>query len=154
MWVRYVHTKIYTAIQNRGEEKLKNTRDSTGQKKFTSVNFTAVSRNLSNLTKEEEEEENKKKKFPTVYVQKLQGRSVGKTLEDAQVNGIVSTYQIKVTTNTNQTDAEIIADVMADIMVDMGFEMVGEPIPDNDKDTYINFSRWQRTIGYNDKLNF
>lgn len=154
MWIRYTETKIYNEIQKRGKEKLKNTRDYSGRNKFPTVNFTTANKNKANLTAEEQEKEKEKRKFPTVYLQKLQGQPRGRTLEDTKVNAILSSFQIEVVTNTNQTDAEIIADVLADIMIDMGFDMVGEPFPDNDYDTYRNISRWQRLIGYNDKLGF
>lgn len=154
MWIRFIPTKVFTVLQSKGREKLKNTRDSTGQKKFSSVNFTAVNKNKANLTEEEIEKEKKNRKFPTVYLKKLQGQPRGRTLEDTKVNAILSSFQIEVVTNTNQADAEIIADVIADIMIGMGFDMVGEPFPDNDYDTYRNISRWQRLIGYDDKLNF
>lgn len=154
MWIRYIPTKVFNALQRKGREKLKNTYDYTGRNKFPTVNFTTVNKNKANLTKEEQEKEDAKRKFPTVYLKKLQGQPRGRTLEDTKVNAILSSFQIEVVTNTNQTDAEIIADVLADIMIDMGFDMVGEPFPDNDYDTYRNVSRWQRLIGYNDKLNF
>lgn len=150
MWTRYTESKIYDEIQKRGKEKLKKTLDYTGKNKFTYVNFTDTSKNQANLT----DEEKKKRKFPTVYVKKLQGQPRGRTLEDTKVNAILTTFQIEVITNTKQTDAEIIADVMADIMIDLGFDMMGEPFPDNDSDVYRNLSRWQRLIGYNDKLGF
>lgn len=154
MWIRYIPTKVFNALQRKGREKLKNTYDYTGRSKFPPVNFTTVNKNKANLTAEEQEKEKAKRKFPTVYLQKLQGQPKGRTLEDTKVNAILSSFQIEVVTNTNQTDAEIIADVLADIMIDMGFDMAGEPFPDNDYETYRNISRWQRLIGYNDKLNF
>lgn len=154
MWIKYIPTKVFNALQRKGREKLKNTYDYTGRSKFPTVNFTSVNKNKANLTKEEQEKEDAKRKFPTVYLQKLQGQPRGRTLEDTKVNAILSSFQVEVVANTNQTDAEIIADVLADIMIDMGFDMVGEPVPDNDFDTYRNISRWQRLIGYNDILNF
>lgn len=112
------------------------------QKKYPNINFTTSDKAST------------KAKFPTVYIKKLQGKPVGRTLEDTKVNGITAAFQIDVTTNTNQSDADNAADVIADIMIGMDFDMVGEPVPDNSTDTYRNISRWQRTIGYNDKLNF
>lgn len=121
-------------MQAEGREKL--------QKKYPNINFTTSDKVST------------KAKFPTVYIQKLQGKPVGRTLEDTKVNGITATFQIDVTTNTNQTDADNVADAIADIMISINFDMIGEPFPDDSTDVYRNVSRWQRTIGYNDKLNF
>lgn len=126
--------KVFTHLQMVGREKL--------SKRYPNINFTTSDRAAT------------KPKFPTVYVKKLQGSARGRTLEDTKVNGILTTFQIEVTTNTNQSDAENAANVVADIMIDMGFDMMGEPLPDNSADVYRNVSRWQRLIGYNDILNF
>lgn len=134
MWIKIIPSKVFTRIQMAGREKL--------LKRYPNINFTTNDRASS------------KPKFPTVYVKKMQGSARGRTLEDTKVNGILAIYQIEVTTNTNQNDAENVADVVADTMISMGFDMVGEPFPDNTADVYRNISRWQRIIGYNDKLNF
>lgn len=134
MWTRIIPSKVFTHVQAEGREKL--------QKKYPNINFTTSDKVST------------KAKFPTVYIQKLQGKPVGRTLEDTKVNGITATFQIDVTTNTNQTDADNVADAIADIMISINFDMIGEPFPDDSTDVYRNVSRWQRTIGYNDKLNF
>lgn len=134
MWATLIKSKVFTNIQRKGREKL--------QKKYPNINFTTSGRTAT------------KPKFPNVYVQKMQGKAIGKTLEDAKVNGVISSFQIDVTTNTNQNDADNVADVIADIMIDMGYDMIGDPFPDDSEDVYRNTSRWQMTIGYNDKLNF
>lgn len=150
LWFRDIPTRVFNRVQSDGKEKLKNTGDYKGQKTFKSVTFTNVSRSNSNVS----DEGIKKQKFPNVYIEKLQGQPRGRTLEDTRVNGILMPFQIEVATNTNQTDAEIIAYVIADIMIDMGFDMIGEPIPDNSSDVYRYISRWQRLIGFGDKLKF
>lgn len=113
--------KVFTHLQMVGREKL--------SKRYPNINFTTSDRAAT------------KPKFPTVYVKKLQGSARGRTLEDTKVNGILTTFQIEVTTNTNQSDAENAANVVADIMIDMGFDMMGEPLPDNSADVYRNVSR-------------
>lgn len=110
--------------------------------KYQDINFTTSDRSMKNP------------KFPNVYIKKMQGSAIGGTLEDAKVNGIISTYQIEVTTNTSQSDAENVADVIADIMTDMGYSMIGDPFADNTDDIYRNVSRYQRQIYFNDILNF
>lgn len=134
MWTKIIASKVFTNVQKVGRDKL--------LKKYPNINFTTS------------DHASTKPKFPTVYIRKMQGAARGKTLEDAKANAILSTFQIEVTTNTSQNDAETVADVIADIMVDMGYEMIGEPFPDNTADIYRNVSRYQRLIGYNDILNF
>ncbi len=121
-------------MQKKGKEKL--------LKKFPNINFTTSDKSTA------------KPKFPTVYIKQMQGSAQGQTLEDTQPNAILSTFQIEITTNTTQTDAENVADVIAGIMISMGYSMIGEPFPDNSSDIYRNVSRWQRLIGYNDILKF
>lgn len=134
MWTRIIPSKVFTNIQKIGKEKL--------LKKYPNINFTTSDRAPT------------KPKFPTVYIKKMQGSARGGTLEDAKVNAVLSSFQIEVTTNTSQNDAETVADVVADTMTDMGYEMIGEPFPDNTADIYRNVSRYRRLIGYNDILNF
>lgn len=134
MWSTMIKSKVFTNIQRKGKEKL--------QKKYPNINFTTSGRTTT------------KPKFPNVYIKKMQGKAIGQTLEDAKINGVISSFQIDVTTNTNQNDADNVADVIANIMIDMGYDMIGEPFPDDSEDVYRNTSRWQRPIGYNDILNF
>lgn len=134
MWTKIITPKVFTHVQAKGREKL--------QKKYPNINFTTSDKAST------------KPKFPTVYIKKMQGKPIGRTLEDTKVNGIEAVFQIEVTTNANQNDADNVADVIADIMIDMGFDMVGEPFPDSSTDVYRNISRWRRPIGYDNKLNF
>lgn len=141
MWTSIIPSKVFTRLKVEGKKRIENKRDSYG-KKFKNPNFTDTDRSSSAA------------KFPTIYLKKLQGNVRGQTLEDAKVNSIMSMFQVEVTTNTKQNDADIIADVVADLMTDMGYEMIGEPFPDNEGDVYRNLSRWRRLIGYNDILDF
>lgn len=141
MWTKIIPSKVFTRLKNEGKKRIENTYDSYG-KKFKNPNFTDTDRSSSTA------------KFPTIYLKKLQGKAMGRTLEDTKVNGIISSFQIEVMTNTTQNDSEIISDIISDLMVEMDYEMIGEPVPDNTGDVFRNMSRWQRVIGHNDKLNF
>lgn len=134
MWTTIIKPKVFTYVQNIGKERL--------IKKFPDITFTTSDRTPI------------KPKFPTVYIKQMQGAARYGTLEDAKVNSVLSTFQIEVTTNTSQNDAEKVADVVADIMTDIGYSMIGEPFPDNTADIYRNVSRFQRLIGASDLLNF
>lgn len=134
LWTTIIKSKVFTNVQKKGRERL--------LKSYPNITFTTSDRVSS------------APRFPTVFIKKMQGAAKGYTLEDSAVNAIQSVFQIEVTTNTNQDDAEKVADVIADIMISMGYNMIGEPFPDNTSDVYRNISRWQRLIGYNDILNF
>lgn len=141
MWIKIIPSKVFTRLNTKAKNKLINTYNSDG-KKFGEAYFTTSDKMPT------------KPKFPVIYLKKMQNSAQGRTLEDSRVNAILSTFQIEIYTNTNQTDAEIVADVVADFMIDMGYEMVGDPFPDNTADVFKNTSRWQRLIGYNDVINF
>lgn len=134
LWTSIIKSKVFTNVQRKGRERLLKT--------YPGITFTTSSKVST------------KPKFPTVFIRKMQGTARGQTLEDSKVNAILSVFQVEVTTNTNQEDAEKVADVIADIMISMGYDMIGEPFPDDSTDVYRNISRWQRVIGYNDILDF
>ena len=135
MWTKIIAPKVFTHVQAKGREKL--------QKKYPDINFTTS------------DKASKKPKFPTVYIKKLQPTPRGDTTEGHSVEGTVSGFQIEVTTNTNQSDADNVADAIEDIMVnDLEYRAVGEPFPDNTSDVYRNVSRYQKTIGSDDILKF
>lgn len=112
------------------------------RKKYSTANFTTVSKSTTPPS------------FPNVYFKKLQGMPQGYTLEDAQLNGITLPIQIEVADNANQQTAEDISWHIADIMAGFGFRMTGDPAPDESDGIYKYYTRYQRVIGYNDKLNF
>lgn len=153
MWFRIIQTKVLSKLQSVVNTKIKTMKDSNG-KAFGAIAITTVNRSYENLTKEELDEIKKKRKFPSIYLRKMQGSSRGRTTEIGKVNAVASDFQIEVTTNTSQNDAEKIADILADAMTEIGYDMIGEPFPNNDSDTYKVFSRWRRIIADDDILNF
>lgn len=154
MWFSVIDTRVFNRLKTEMTKKLKNKKD-VNKKEFK-INYTTVSKSYENLSQDEitEKREEEKKKLPTVYLRKMQGTSKGRTTELGEINAIESVFQIEVTTNTSQNDALTIADAAADVMVSIGYDMIGEPFADNDSDTYKVFSRWRRTIAYDDVLNF
>lgn len=154
MWFSIIDTRVFNRLKNETTKKLKNKKDIN--KKEFKINYTTVSKSYENLSRDEidERREEEKKKLPTVYLRKMQGGSKGRTTELGAINAIESVFQIEVATNTSQNDALTIAEAVADVMVSIGYDMIGEPFPDNDSDIYKVFSRWRRTVAYNDVLNF
>lgn len=132
MWTKGIKNKVFTVIQNEARKKLPT--------KYQNTTFTGTDKSDTPAT------------FPNVYVKKLQGAGTGYTLEDAQPNGIVSSFQIEVADNASQTTTEDIADIIADVMISLGYRMIGEPFQDNDSGAFRNIARYQRVIGANDKF--
>lgn len=132
MWTSEIKDKVFSIVQYEGRRKLLS--------KYPTINFTSVNKKDTEPT------------FPNVYVKQLQGAGTGYTLEDAQPNGAIASYQIEVTDNESQNNTEYIADIIADIMTSMEFRMLGEPFPDNDVDAFRNVARYQRVIGANDRF--
>ena len=133
MWTSDIASKVVTVIKAKATRKLKT--------KYPDIKFTTSSKASTNP------------KFPTVYVKKLQGAERGQDLEGTSVNAILSSFQIEVTSNISDTDAQEVADVVADIMKSMRYQMMGEPFADNSSvDTHRNVARYQRIVGYNDIL--
>lgn len=133
MWTSDITSIVFTRIKAIGNKKLKT--------KYPNINFTTSS------------ESSTTPKFPTVYVKRLQGAERGQDLEGASVNATICSFQIEVTTNTNDTEAQEVADVVCSVMKDMRFQILGEPFADNtQKGVSRNVARYQRIIGYGDIL--
>lgn len=134
MWTSDIQSTVFTRIKAVGNKKLKS--------KYPNIYFTTSSKALSTP------------KFPTVYVKRMQSAERGQDLYGTSVNAVLSTFQIEVTTNTNDTEAQEVADVVYEAMKSMRFQVLGDPIADNDNNsgTYRNVARYQRIIGYNDIL--
>lgn len=132
MWTSDIQSSVFTRIKAEGNKRLKS--------KYPNIYFTTSSKALSGP------------KFPAVYVKRMQGAERGQDLDGTSVNAVLSTFQIEVTTNTNDTEAQEVADVILEVMKSMRYQVLGEPFPDNDNDTYRNVARYQRIVGYNDIL--
>ena len=112
------------------------------KKKYPKANFTTVGRSTTPSS------------FPNVYFKKLQGSAIGYTLENAQINAVILAVQIEVVDNASQQTAEDISWYITEIMASLGFQMVGDPFPDDSEDVYRYVTRYQRIIGASEKLNF
>ena len=108
------------------------------QSKYSGLNFTA-----NTISKGEP-------KFPTVLFRKLQGQESGSDLDGEDVNAVISSIQIDVTTITSQTDAQNIADAVMEAMKKMRYRIVGDMFSDNDATKYRIVMRFNRLIGHDD----
>lgn len=132
MWTKYIKSQVFTRIKTEGTSRL--------QSQFPNIYFTTSSKASTTA------------KFPTVYVQRLQGAEKGRDLEGTSVNAILAGFQIDVIDNKSENNADTVMDVVAETMKSMGFEMVGSSFSDDTGDEYRVVSRWQRVIGNNDVI--
>ena len=132
MWTTDIEYKVLAKLKAEGNKILKTD--------FPNIKFTNEDAASTNPT------------FPTVYLKRLPGGETGGDLEGTFVNGIVSGFQIEVSANTTDRDAQRVADVCCQIMKSMAYKMIGEPVSDNTPQIKRNIARYQRNIDYGDIL--
>lgn len=122
---------VFTRIKATFSEKLKT--------KYTNLYFTTSDKVQSTP------------KFPTIYVHELPSLEKGNDLENNEIAGKLSVFQIEVFDNKSQTNAsEVMAEVVR-IMKSMGFSINEMPYSDN-TDVYRKIARFRRIIGNGDIL--
>ena len=132
MWFSRITTTVFTRIKAIVNKKLAST--------YPDINFTTSDKTMTDP------------KFPTVYLKRMQGAERGQDLEGSSVNAMLVTFQVEVTDNISDTRALEVADECCAVMKSMGFQLVGEPIPDNANGKFRNIARYQRIVGHNDTL--
>ena len=131
MWVNDIESIVFTRVRVGCENRLKT--------KYPNIDFTTSTK------------ERKEPKFPTVYVHMMNSQEIGRTLDGKHVNGVNATFQIEVTDNTRQYNADFVADAVCDVMKEMMFEIVGTPyVDESNPSVYRNVARFRRPIGASD----
>lgn len=133
MWTSAIFDSVYSRIKANGTIILKPT--------YSTINFNDVTPSAEKI------------KYPCVVIKELLGNESGKDFEGT-VNGVWSSFQIEVMTNTKMRDARKIADVCFDLMNKMGYRAIGTPIPDEniELNDYRVIARYRRNVGSNDVL--
>ena len=134
MWTNKITSLIFTELKKRGLERL------SAKTEYANAFFTTSSKVQTTA------------KFPTIYLEKLQGLAQARTLEKGVPNAIVSTFQVIVTDNVSQFRVNDVADIVSDIMNELGYELMADPTPTASQDTYQNIARYRRTIGKDEKI--
>lgn len=133
MWVNDITTSVFSRITSRATAKF--------IKKYPEIFFTKSERNARQPT------------FPSVYLKKLQGGERGQDLEGTSINGVLSSFQIEVTDNgENDSVANEVAWYICEIMKSMRYQMIGEPVTETTDTTFRVIARYQRVVGFGDKL--
>lgn len=134
MWTNKITSLVFTELKKRGLGRL------STKTEYANAFFTTSSRVQTTP------------KFPTIYLEKLQGSEQARTLEKGIPNAILSTFQVIITDNVSQFRANEVADIVCDIMRDLGYELLADPTPTASQDTYQNIARYRRTIGNNETI--
>lgn len=130
-WAYLIGKKVYSAVSYKAEKLLK--------KDYPNIKITDNGKANSNPT------------FPTVYIHELPGVEIGETIDGQNINGVMETIQVDVTTNTDPSDARIVMSVVADIFKKMRFKANQMPELDfGNGEVYRSTARFQRVVGAND----
>ena len=109
--------------------------------KFPDLNFTLIDKEPTDA------------KFPTIYVHLLNSPETGVNLENNNINGMLATFQIRVTDNKKQGNAKKCIDEITKVMKGMRFTTVGMPQSSNPSvDKFVYVARFRRAIGADDLL--
>lgn len=111
-----------------------------------------IKKNYPNLDFTTSDTVSAKPKFPTVYIHMLPSPEIGRDLEGITLNGILATFQIKVSDNVNNKRAREIMNEIVRILKTMRFSINEMPYSENKEGTYYSLVRARRTIGSNDIL--
>lgn len=125
-------SQIFTRIKTQFPEKVK--------KKYPDLKFTNSDRADTNP------------KFPTVYVHQMGSMEQAQDLSGENLNAVLATYQIEVSTNTKQSEAQDVMSYIVKIMKKMRFSIIAMPEFQNTTSVYRSVARFRRMIGENDIL--
>lgn len=130
MWVMDISPKVFSKVKTEGTKNLKS--------KYPNIFFTTLNKVQTNP------------KFPTVYVHEVGTTEQGQDLENKEINAVLATFQIDVTDNENQNNANKVMGEVVRIMKTMGFSVVNMPEFQSVEDVYRLTARFRRMIGQGD----
>lgn len=90
--------------------------------------------------------------FPTVYIHEMPGMEEGADTEGNVINAVLCSFQIEVTTNTNQLEAKEVMNEVLRIMKKMRFQVISMPEFRNTNSVYRSVARFRRMISDKDFL--
>lgn len=133
-WIFLIPSTVYSRILSEFSPTVK--------KKYnmTDDNFSTAARSYSDT------------KFPFVYIQTLPASERGQDLEGQTINGGFFAFQIEVTDNKSDNRAREVMKEVVRIMKTMRFQSNEMPSFESTEDEHKCVARFQRVIGYDDKL--
>ena len=134
-WIFLIPSTVYSRILSEFSPTVK--------KKYnmTDDNFSTTARSYSDV------------KFPFVYIQTVPGSERGRDLNGQTINGGNFPFQIEVTDNKSDNRArEVMKEVVRIMVTLMHFDVSEMPSFESTEDEHKCVARFQRVIGYDDKL--
>jgi len=132
-WVLDNESRIFTRIKGMTEKTL--------SKKFPGIYYTTSDELTENVTKPY-----------TVYLHELNGVEKGQDLCGQDINGILSTFELKVSVNTKKSDCKAILVEILKAFKQLYFDVVVLPEIQTDSEMYIGIGRFRRVIGQGDSF--
>lgn len=89
--------------------------------------------------------------FPTAYIHLLPAVEQGQTIDGQTINGLLATFQVDVTANTNKSDCRKVTAVITDAFKTMRFQGTMPEFSISNK-VHKSTARFRRMIAANDRL--
>lgn len=90
--------------------------------------------------------------FPTMYLHELPSAEVGNTLDNTEVQAVMSTIEVQVFVNTTEQDAKKIMVTITTEMKNMGYSVTAFPIVTTSNNVSTGVARYRRIVGLNDAI--
>lgn len=127
-----LESQIFTLIKTKFSKKLKD--------RYPDLTFTTSDRVET------------KPKFPTVYIHEMPGMEDGADTEGNEINAVLCSFQIEVTTNKQMNETKEIMNEILRIMKSMRFQVISMPEFQNTNNVYRRVARFRRMIADKDFL--
>ena len=131
-WAFDLETKIFSLIKAKTYTKLKDT--------YPKICITNSDRS------------NSEPQFPTVYIHELTPTETNSDLEQNQINSVIETIQVDVTTNESKKVAKDVLTEIAKEFKKMSFSIIAMPSFDDDKKIFSATARFRKIINATDKF--
>ena len=126
-----IESKVFTRVQYY----LK-----TNPGKYPKINCTTKNSNAAPTT------------FPTMYLHELPSVEYGNTLDNTEINAVMSTIEVQVYVNTTENDAKKILVAITTEMKNMGYSVTAFPIVTTSNNVSTGVARFRRMVGLNDAI--
>lgn len=128
-WIFDMENRVYTIVKAKTYDKLKT--------KYPNIRFTTSDRNAMT-------------EFPTVYIHKLPGGSMGATMESGAEGDRVR-FQVDIYDEKSQSNATNVAKSVGNAFIELGFK-IASPSFQNESTTYRSTMTFERVLGSGDIL--
>ena len=132
-WVNSIGDKIFTIIKAKTFKIIK--------ADFPKVRYTQNDENIEPVVA-----------FPTILIQLPSNIPSFNDLEKDRIDDTVCTFLVRVTVNTQKSDALKIANQIMEAFISLNFDIVSAPITSSNGSVHIANARYRRKICYDDKI--